>query len=184
MLKNDQTISPSDENLDELLFAGIKLHDEGALETLFKKYYVTLCRKAVGIVKVDTVAEEIVSDVFFTIWSRRDKINIQSNVLGYLRYAVRNHALNYLKLRKLGTVDLSQMEYQAQTNDLDPLENLMMDECMDEWEDKISQLPMQRQKILRMCRLEGLSVAKVASQLSLAEQTVRNQVQLAIKGLK
>ena len=114
---------------------------------------------------------------------KRDTIVIGSNVLGYLRYAVRNHALNYLKARKLRVVDLSQVEYQTQTTELNPLDSLTMNESMEEWEEKISQLPAQRQKILRMCRLDGLSVAMVASQLSLAEQTVRNQIQLAIRGL-
>lgn len=184
MLRNKLSSESTEENLDQSLIARIKSDDERALEILFKKYYEILCHKAVRIVKEDVVAEEIVSDVFFTIWRRRDMINIRSNVLGYLRYAVRNHGLNYLKTRKLGMVDLSDKEYRANTFELNPLESLMMDECMEEWEKKISQLPTQRQKILRMCRLEGLSVAKVASQLSLAEQTVRNQVQLAIKGLK
>lgn len=170
------------DNTDELLFAAVKRGDSDAFELLFKSYYSALCRTSLLIVKDDDVAEELVSDVFLTIWTNRNEIEIRKSILGYLVFSVRNRSLNYLKKGKKVLVGLH-----AITNELnvveDPSQLLVSKETLKEWENRIKTLPPQRQKIFRMNKLEGLRYREIAEILSLSEKTVRNQVQLAIRDL-
>ena len=168
---------------DQLLWEGIQAGDEHALELLFKSYYASLCHSALSIVKDEAVAEEVVSDVFFAIWSKRASIRIHSNVRGYLGFAVRNQSLNYLKGQKQSFVDLEDIHQQLQSPERDPVHQLISEETLDDWERRISELPPQRQKVFRMNKLEGMTYKEIAEQLSLSEMTVRNQVQMAVRTL-
>jgi RNA polymerase sigma-70 factor (ECF subfamily) len=172
-----------EERTDQLLWEGIKAGDEHALELLFKSYYASFCRSALRIVKEEAVAEELVSDVFYSIWSKRDSLDIRSNIRGYLSFSVRNHALNYLKSKKLGYVDLDEVSHQLEVSEDNPEHLLITEETLNAWERRISELPPQRQKVFRMNKLEGLTYKEIAERLSLSEKTVRNQVQIAVRTL-
>ena len=64
-----------------------------------------------------------------------------------------------------------------------PEEKIISEEIIQLWEEKIKRLPEQRQKVFRMSRLEGLTYAEIAKKLDLSENTVRNQVQIAVQSL-
>lgn len=173
----------SKELTDKLIFRSIKAGDECAFEILFNSYYQELCHLAKGILKNEALAEEVVSDVFLTIWSRRNKINIHKNVRGYLQYVTKNLSLNCQKMESR-LFDTIHHEYQIATSEQNPEEKLLSDEILDEWEQRIKNLPPQRQKVFRMNKFEGLTYTEIASNLNLSEKTVRNQVQLALRTLE
>ncbi len=169
---------------DKLLFEAIRAGDEHAFEILFRSHYNTLCKSAAGIIKDNTIAEELVSDLFFNIWVKRENLHIKTSVGGYLHFATRNAALNYLKTRKIGFVDIDELLQSAQSDAQNPEARIISAETLGEWEERISQLPPQRQKVFRMNKLQGLTYAEIAIQLDLSENTVRNQVQMAVRSLK
>lgn len=173
----------SSELTDKRLFKAVQAGDEHAFEILFRSYYNSLCNSAQGIVKEASIAEELVADLFFSIWVKRERIEIKTSVSGYLHFATRNSALNYLKTKKVGFVDIENLQTFIDKNP-NPETRLISMETLDEWEERISQLPPQRQKVFRMNKLQGLSYAEIASQLDLSENTVRNQVQMAVRSLK
>lgn len=168
---------------DDILFEAVKRGDTDAFEILFKIHYSALCQRALSIVKENEIAEELVSDVFYGIWNKRESISIHTSVMGYLHFATRNHCLNYLKTKKTGFVQLDEVENQLKAGEGNPIEQMISDEIMEEWEVRIQQLPPQRQKLFRMNRLEGLTYAEIAKEMDLSELTVRNQVHIALKTL-
>ena len=168
---------------DEVLFSSNKEGDEHAFENFFNIHNSSLCQKIVPIVKEKQIVEELISDVFYTIWRKRESIQIKSNIVGYLHFAARNHALNYLKTKKTGWVDLEEVAFTLSSSMSNPEEKIISEEIIQLWEEKIKRLPEQRQKVFRMSRLEGLTYAEIAKKLDLSENTVRNQVQIAVQSL-
>lgn len=173
----------SQDKLDKLLFRAVKKDDESAFEILFKLYYSSLCRRASLIVKEKMIAEELVSDFLLKVWISRKEINIHTTVKGYFYLAVRNASLNYLKLNKQQAVDINDLGSHLKSHNEEPLAAIISDEVIEDWEQKISKLPTQRQKVFRMNKLEGKRYEEIAKILSLSERTVRNHVQLAIQAL-
>ena len=171
------------DEIDKLLFRGISEGDEHAFKLLFKFYYSALCNSIMSIVKNRMVAEEIVGDLFFKIWEKRETIEIQTSVRGYLFYAVRNLSLNWLKAHKKQNVGLEDVNTILVSKEAGPLDKIIMKEMLEEWEVKISKLPSQRQKVFRMNKIEGKPYKEIARRLSLSEKTVRNHVQLAMRTL-
>jgi len=168
---------------DMLLFQAVKSGNVTAFEILFKLYYSSLCQQAFFITKDKMVAEEIVSDILLKVWRKRDSINIHTTVRGYFFLATRNAALNHLKARKPIAIDVDVLNFSLPSDECSPLEEIISQEALKEWEQKISQLPEQRQKVFRMNKLEGRKYKEIAQELSLSENTVRNHVQLALQTL-
>ena len=73
-----------------LLFTQIKKGDIKAFEQLFRQYYSPLCWYAASIVGNWEAAEEIVEELFYTIWKEKEKLNIFSSVKNYLYTAAWN----------------------------------------------------------------------------------------------
>lgn len=64
---------------------------------IFEKYFAPFCVYAISFVKDREVAKDIVSDVFVSMWIRKDEIDFDSKlIVAYIKTAVRNKAINYL----------------------------------------------------------------------------------------
>ncbi|HKJ43262.1 MAG TPA: sigma-70 family RNA polymerase sigma factor, partial [Sunxiuqinia sp.] len=82
---------------DILIFDQVTRGGSNEFETLFKKYYNSLCHFSMKYVQDDFIAEDVVQEVFTKIWEDKRKIKIQGSVKSYLYTAVRNRSLNKLK---------------------------------------------------------------------------------------
>jgi len=68
----------------------IQLGNLRVFESLFREYYQMLCNYALRFVGDPDTAEEMVQDLFYTLWERRMDLNINSSVKSYLFSAVQN----------------------------------------------------------------------------------------------
>ena len=71
-------------------------HDEDAFKCIFDDLYAPLCIYARRIVSPG-VAEDIVQEVFITLWENRHDITIETSLKGWLLTGTRNRCLNYIK---------------------------------------------------------------------------------------
>ena len=64
------------------------------LEQLFRAHYAELREFAYRYVRSESVAEEIVQDVFLAVWTKRNDLVPRTTMRAYLFAAVRNRALH------------------------------------------------------------------------------------------
>lgn len=179
--KRDCTIEP--------LFK--KVVEEGdylAFRELFTKHYTSLCTYAMRVVSLYEIAEEVVSDVFVKLWKNRNQIEVHTSFEAYMYRAVRNQALDYLKLksyrnREKDSLDTLQWSL-AYPDQYSPLEEIVFDEFYSEVESCISKLPRQCQIIFRLSREEGLRYREIADRLNISVKTVETQMGRALKVLR
>lgn len=89
----------SSQRPDREWFKRIRRGDRDAFELLFRGYYDCLCTFAEGYVRSFSEAEDVVDQVFLTLWESRAEWNLRRSIKSYLYGAVRNGALNHLKHR-------------------------------------------------------------------------------------
>ncbi|HKG94291.1 MAG TPA: sigma-70 family RNA polymerase sigma factor [Gemmatimonadaceae bacterium] len=95
---------PADPHREESeLLARIRAGDESACETLYLAYHEPLWKFAYGYVRSRDVAEELVQDVFLTLWRDRAGWDVRASARAWLYAAVRNHALNHLRHERVVT---------------------------------------------------------------------------------
>ena len=83
------------------ILEGFTLKDEKSFEILFKTHYDALVRFVYKYLNDLEESEEIVQDVFYTLWNKSDNLKIQSSIKSYLYQAARNKSLNIIKHNKV-----------------------------------------------------------------------------------
>lgn len=158
--------------------------NQQAFEALFKGYYANLCGYAIKYVWEKEQAEEIVQDLFYNLWEKRENLFISSSLDSYLFRAVRNACLNYLKHKKVRdnyASSTKSMYSPGEGHDHNPVETLELQKSID---DAIESLPPERKKIFKLSRFEGLKYKEIAEQLDISIKTVEAQMGKALKYLR
>jgi RNA polymerase sigma-70 factor, ECF subfamily len=167
----------------EALTRRIRAGETSAFETLFHAHYGELCSFVRAQVGSADVAEEIVQDVLLRVWHNRSRLDPHQSLRQYLYRAARNHALNFLKRRRLET------HWQSASNPT--TQNApAADEAVREHElstaigQAVAALPERCRLIFLMSRDQGLSYTEIADVLGLSVKTVETQMGRALKALR
>jgi RNA polymerase sigma-70 factor (ECF subfamily) len=167
-----------------LYLSRLREGDEQALSQLMDSYFVPLCDFCNWFIDDMAVSEELVADVFYTIWSKRTTLEIHTSLKSYLYTSVKNKALQ--KKRNLSTsrsVPLDSITSEAVEPD-NALTQIMLRELNSDIVNLVQTLPEKRRVIFELNRFESLTYKEIATLLQVSEKTVRNQMSLAIKYLR
>lgn len=161
---------------DDVLWKQIIRNDKKALESLFAKYFAPLCRFTDSFVGNQMTAEELVADIFLSMWTKRKELVIHTSVRAYLFAAARNTALNHLRGNTKGKI-VYLHEQPVEPGFVDGVDaGLEYYELLEQVEGFIDKMPKKRQQIFRMHKLEGLKYHEIADRLSISVHTVQNQM--------
>lgn len=146
---------------------------------LFQRYYSPLVNYSKSITRDDGYAEDVVQDVFTTVW--KQQIPLIEGKEGQLLFKmVRNKSIDFL--RKKNQVLLQ--EYSTQISDEEVTEDhdtFMLKETII---DLMRQLPPKCQNIFHLTKINGLSYAEAAEELGVSIKTVESQITIAYKKLR
>jgi RNA polymerase sigma-70 factor (ECF subfamily) len=182
-------VDPTHTNLsqlsDETLLEQMRIGDMRAFNALFERHSHRGVELAAIIAGDRFEAEEIVSDVFFSFWARKENLPPIPLFQAYLFTAIRYRAKTITQRRK--TVQLMPLDdYASRPEDspADPLRQLASGELANILHTAIDQLPAQRKLVFKLSRIDGLSYKTIASILNISESTVKNQLAAALRTLR
>jgi RNA polymerase sigma-70 factor (ECF subfamily) len=168
---------------DEGLLKLLRQQELGAFEEIYLRYWKKLYSAAYKRVQSREVSEELVQDIFTSLWVNRETAQIEM-LSAYLYSAVKYKVINYLEK------EMSHRQYTeaklatAVSVDNSTEEAVLLNELNKALEIEIQKLPPKRQQIFKMSRQEHLSIKQVASHLGISEKTAENQLGKALKVLK
>ena len=128
-------------------------------------------------------AEEIVQDLFYALWEKRQTVRIDVSLKSYLYTAVHNRCLKYIRRRNVEKKYRSSklgMAGQQETSE----SQSHPDELCEIFEKTMDALPPRCSAIFRMNRFEGLKYAEIAERLSLSVKTIESNMGKALKMLR
>lgn len=152
------------------------------LELIFKEYYETMCLTALRITKERSLAEDIVQEVFYELFRKRETVKIQS-LVGYLKRSVYNRSLNKIKSHK-EIFDSDDLNIELSDNSANSQEELEFQELESYLNDVIDRLPEKCRLVFILNRFEELSYKEVAQRLDISVKTVENQMSKALRILR
>ncbi len=169
---------------DQMLFMRLREGDATALDELFRRHYTNLCRVALRFVNNEQEAEDIVQELFVSIWEKRETQRDDLTSVGpYLRRATRNRSLNYLRDRKRIPVDEGEVPLTIATPDQADAA-LEQDELRDQIHGAIDALPERCRLVFVMSKIEDMTHKEIASALDISPKTVENQMTRAYRYLR
>lgn len=170
---------------DEFFIKQAFLENENkGFELLYNRYYKPLCSHAVRFVYAKDVAEDIISEIFYSIWKNKTFLNITTSFRAYLFTAVRNRCFLYLQQEYGKTSSFENSPFQFPDSNVAPDQMLFYDDLQRQIEQAISTLPPQCQKIFLMNRFEGKKYKEIADELQLALKTVEAHINKALVHLR
>ncbi|WP_256009256.1 RNA polymerase sigma-70 factor [Desertivirga xinjiangensis] len=152
---------------------------------LWDEYFSTLSGFAESYIKSKETAEEIVSDVLFQVWSKKEDLETIQHLKVYLFTAVRHKCFRHLSKQK------KQEEVLLYTDE--PAENLSQDTAADPETQLLSaelkkiiasvvdNLPPRCKLIYQLIREQGHRNKDVAVRLKISVNTIDAQLAIAIK---
>jgi RNA polymerase sigma-70 factor (ECF subfamily) len=169
-------------NIDHINF--IRSGNEAAFEKVFKMYFKNLHAFAYTFIKDDVIAEEIVQNVFFKIWEKKNQLQIDDSLKAYLYRSVHNESLNHIKHLKVKTSFQLHYSDQMESSNQDASNQMIASELEDDIQKAINELPQQCRTIFQMSRFEQLKYQQIADHLNISIKTVENQMGKALKVLR
>jgi RNA polymerase sigma-70 factor (ECF subfamily) len=169
---------------DKDLFLRIQHTDMKAFDLLYKKYWHPLFSFANKLLRSYDDAQDIVQTVFISVWERRETLTIRQSVESYLFQAVR-----FQSLKKLDLLLSSPEQIDRVKEDLLPIFNDILNRMQEkdlfkQIQKEISGLSPRTQEIFLLSRQYKLSIAEISLKLGISEQTVKNQLHIALKALR
>ena len=166
------------------LIQSLAKRDEASFEQVFKTHFKNLHAYACSITKEETVAEEVVQNVFVKLWERSEALSISGSVPAYLYRAVYNESLNYLKHQKVRSAYGQHVVHTMKNETEHGGKKLQLKELEGRLAEAMNDLPEQCRTIFQLSRFEELRYREIADRLGLSIKTVENQMGKALKILR
>ncbi|MBL7699278.1 MAG: sigma-70 family RNA polymerase sigma factor [Chitinophagaceae bacterium] len=148
---------------------------EDAFEEIYRQYSARLYFKLLKIVKSKIFADEIMQDVFITVWEKRSNIDSSKCFQSYINCIAVNKCYDHFrkiardkKMKKKflndNTLPLLESEPGATANRESAITTM------------IEKLPPKRRMIFKMCKIDGKTYEEVSSQLGISPSTISDHI--------
>lgn len=169
----------SDIQLVDLLHEG----NARAFEEIYKRYWFKLYGIALHHLGVKEECEELVQNVFMSIWNRRENVQIKKLDV-YLTVSIKNQIYDFIKsqisYRKYQEYIILQEVVQLSV----PFQTLHYSELSEAVEAALARLPEKSAEVFRRSRFHNQSVRQIAEDLHLTDKTVEYHITKSLKFLK
>ena len=169
--------------MDSELLYRLKEGDRDAFNTVYWRYSPKVYNTVLYLLNDADLAEDVVQELFLTIWEKRGNILPELNFEAYISTIARNLAYKYVEEalhRNLPVEEIRDAKLVSSSEE-DAIE---ADSLREYIFNVISSFPEMRRKVFIMSRFENLSHAEIAKKLSLSERTVEAHIYQALKELR
>jgi RNA polymerase sigma-70 factor (family 1) len=173
--------------LDDIkLVALLNVSDEKAFQEIYKRYWKPLYFSVLKKIERTDVAEELLQNLFVSLWNNRGKVQIES--LGpYLATSARYQVISYIRSvlvrRSYQQQELEERHSEeASVSDSDHL--IRIQELKTAIQNALEKMPEKTRTIFQMSRYEQLPVKEIARQMELSEKSVEYHITQSLKILR
>ena len=152
-------------------------------ERVFKSEFKNLHSYACSILKDEASAEEIVQQVFYKLWEKRDSLNELQSVPAYLYRSVHNDCLNFIKHSKVKAAHVAHTVNTSKESGIHA-DQVTLKELQQRIDKAVNELPEQCRAVFQMSRFEDLKYKEIADRMSISVKTVENHMGKALRTLR
>ena len=165
------------------LASRLRNDDINAFNTLYWEYHAAVYANALRLIKDPVIAEDIVQEVFVTLWSKRHSIDPEQDLAGWLFVISHHKTVDQLK-RKLKQ-SLVQKDLVVLREDHSIIVNTdLKEEQLNAIEEAVDRLSPQKRKVFELCKVQGRTYKKAAEELQISKYTVKEYLSEALVSIK
>jgi len=172
------------EELESNFFLLVKMNKNKAFNLVFDAYWSALYKKAYKKVNCSELAQDLVQDVFVSLWDKIELLDAEGSVLAYLFAILRNKILKLYEKDEVRLRYALSVSSRAVPADVHAQNSILEKELKNIIDAEVERMPLRMKEIYLLKREDDLSIRQIAEDLSLSEQTVKNQLQMAYQRLR
>lgn len=157
--------------------------DISGFEALFVVNYQSLCTASYRIVQDKDIAEDIVQDVFYKLWEKREETVIHTSLKSYLFQNVINQSLNYLKRYRTAFSSETEQADEGLINSVLSGQSGGVKGVRRRVDEAIRSLPEVCRMTFILSRFHKMSFPEIAEKLEIPSKTVESQLKNALTHL-
>lgn len=162
----------------------LKQRDRAAFTEIYNRYMELLYLHALKRIKDEKEAEDLVHDLFITLWERGPDIQFNVPLSAYLYRAVKNKVINALAHRHIKTNYLESLQHYIDQGVYTTDEAVRVAELARQIEKEVERMPKKMRQVFELSRNSNLSHKEIAERLGISDKTVKKQIGNAIKILR
>jgi RNA polymerase sigma-70 factor (family 1) len=167
----------TDASLTNLLKAG----DESAFTEIYHRYWHKLLAIAYHYTKDKSASEEVLQEVFISLWERKTLVDIQC-LNNYLATAVKFGVFKWLtRRRKHQEIDQSKLSPTLVSTDNDAIDARFLQDYIN---GIVEQLPEKCRLVFKYSRGAGMSIPEIAREMNIAQKTAEAHLSKALKTIR
>jgi RNA polymerase sigma-70 factor, ECF subfamily len=179
-----------DDRTDAELIARISTGESAAFETLYSRYAANVYQTVLRIVQDQTLAEDLVQEVFWRIWRRSSRFaGDRGQVASWMHAVARNVSVDELRRMRArpillqAEVEQSHM-LQLPDDQADVMASTMQREQRRTIVSALQQLPFEQRQVIELSYFGGRTYKEIAAALSHPLGTVKTRARLGLLKLK
>lgn len=168
---------------DEELIALLKKDDVSAFTELYERYWDRMLYVAISKLDNRLEAEEVVQDIFASLWTRRGELNIHGSFSAYMATAVKYKILNLLaKERWQNSYCHYKKHIDANLSNCTE-DTVTFEDLREHLSKKVGELPKKGRLAFQLSREAGLSHKEIAREMQISEKAVERNIARSVRTL-
>lgn len=160
--------------------------------TIYLSFYPKLVRFATVFVLYEEDAENIIQDLFLSLWNKKESLENIGNINAFMYMLTKNKCLDYLKhkivkdkfIASTQTVYKQEAYLKMQSLAEFDVELASEDRVEEIVSNAVNALPPKCREIFMLSRYEGLKYKEISEKLNISINTVETQMCIAFKKLR
>jgi RNA polymerase sigma-70 factor (ECF subfamily) len=169
---------------DSFLIEELRRRDKVAFDYIFNYYYSALCAFSMQYINDRDTVEDLVQDLFVSLWMDAPKILIQTSLKSYLFASVKNRCLDFQKHMKVTEKYSSFILFSSDGTHESADHYLAESELRQTIHKSLEKLSPRCREIFELSRNNGLSNKDISEKLEISKRTVELQISNALKILR
>lgn len=164
-------------DIDKYLIEMLKLGDNRAFSVLYDKYWDVLYKMTIRKTCSKEAAEELIQDLFMSLWVRRESLKIEKSFQVYIFSAMKYLIINFKKAEIIKRKHNESMPMVFSMSVVE--EEVRFKELNQAFEREFQKMPPKYQNVFLMRKREGLSFKEISQKLEIPLSTVEKHMSKA-----
>ena len=155
--------------------------DMEAFNEIYQRYFHPVYCNALKITREVPVAEDVLQEVFITLWEKRQTIDAEKSLAGWLFILCYHKSINILRKKLRESLVYKELQQPEDSSREEEIKYLAQWKIL---ENALSCLSPQRRRVFELCKLQGKTYEEAAMELRLSKYTVKEYLSAAIAAIK
>ncbi|MFC3199098.1 RNA polymerase sigma factor [Parapedobacter deserti] len=172
------------EDTDEVLFALLRDGDQRAFKALYERYWTPLWSYARNAINDPGDAEDIVQELFMTLWEKRASLRISTSLKAYLYRSTLNKVIDRADRSKYRLSYLQDLKRTYVEGNYATDSKLFEKELVQRFEACLGKMPPKMRTIFTLSRHHMMTHQQISDSLKISRDNVNRQIKNALILLK